>query len=179
MNHNGRMKKIIIYIVFGLVVFSAKCQPQTNDLSADQFENIKVNGATIKSIWETNGNEAEVKKLFGLPLSVNKEGEFAEGVISRDFYYNGLEFGFYNNFSANGNLGGFEITNSSHSITIRGVTVRIGDKYSKLGLVKLNTNRNGTKGILFVPDNDETIYLSIEFDQTTKVITKISYYVLT
>ncbi len=81
--------------------------------------------------------------------------------------------------TANGNLGGFELTNSTPTISIKGVTIRIGDKYSKLGIVKLNTNKDGTKGILFTPNNDETIYLSIGFDQITGVITEISYYVLT
>ncbi|WP_421762564.1 hypothetical protein [Ekhidna sp.] len=97
-------KRILVFIItigglgpFGFAPLCTKCQPKTNDLSPEQFANIKLNGVTLKSIWETNGNEAQVKNLLGIPLSINKEGEFTDGIISRDFYYNGLELGFYNN----------------------------------------------------------------------------------
>ncbi|WP_420315979.1 hypothetical protein [Ekhidna sp.] len=177
------MKKISIIILCLVITttINAQIKPLStiNELTANQFENIKLNGVTLKSIWDTSGNEDAIKNLFGEPTYINKQSEFADGVISREFYFDGIEMGFYNSFSSMGNLGGFKITSSTPSITINGITIKIGDNISKLGNVVITNMTTGGKSIVYSPDYDETTFLAIEFDESSGTIQEIIYYVLT
>lgn len=167
---------LIIYAVFISGCITA--QPNKNILSPQQFESISINGQSLKSIWQTNGDKLAVQNLFGAAQEI-KIWDTTPGAISLSFFYSGLRISFSNNLVANGNLSGFEFTNSAPILRVKGVAIRMGDNISKLGSVKINNDTDGGKSIIFAPDNDETVFLYIDFDQSSKKITKIGYFVLT
>lgn len=169
--------KYLIFIFLLIICISVNAQT-INQLTPTEFENISINGHAIKAIRATNGAQSAVQNLFGTAQSIKNPGE-VDGIISRTYYYNGLELGFSSQVVTKGHFSGLRITNSAPTITIKGTTIKIGDNITKLGLVKRNDMTTGGKSVVFSPEDDETVYLAIEFDPATNVITKISYFVLT
>ena len=168
------MKQILIILML-LTSGLAKCQ-NVNIISSIEYNSIKVNDVKLSSIKNTKGILQNVVNLFGNPISkeIDPDGDF--------FHYN------YNNFSIsyssiisdgtfdNPILSKIKINSK---LEIKGVEIKIGEKIDKLGNVKINTNSDGSYSILFMECDGCNNFISIDFDKTTNVITKIQYVELT
>lgn len=170
------MKNILTILI--LLIFGCVEAQNINQLSSQEFENISINGHSLQTIWQTNGEQVSVQNLFGIASSITNSDP-TPGSLSLLYVYNGLELSFTSLIPSKGNLSGFEISNPSPTLKVKGIGVNIGENISKLGVVKINITKSGGKNIVFSPINDETIYLVIDFDPITKLITKIKYFVLT
>lgn len=170
------MKNIfLIVLLFTSII--AKCQIQSNIITQKEFDDIEINNVKFKTIKNTLGNPVEMESLFGSPLKkiIDEDGNYYE--------FEGFEIGFSSIISAGTRdkpiIGGFDITNNNSSITIQGITVTIGDDISKLGTVNFNTNKDGSKSILYQYCYGCNNFIYIDFDQTTKKITEIGFIELT
>lgn len=172
------MKIHFIVILLITSLCTATGQPRVNKLTPQEFENISINGKTLKTIWATNSDEVAVQHLFGPASEVIIHNDFPS-LASWTLLYPGFELSFSQGTPSNGNLSSFEITNSSVMLRVKGTVIRIGDNISKLGAVKINDMTTGGKSILHVPEGADDPILSIRFDPSTKKITEIIYYVLT
>ncbi|MEE9407899.1 MAG: hypothetical protein V3V28_07475 [Polaribacter sp.] len=76
-------------------------------------------------------------------------------------------------------MSSFEITSGNWNITIKGVTVKIGDNINLLGNVIFNTDKNGSESIIYMYCDGCNNFISIDFNQITKTITRIYFVELT
>ncbi len=169
------MKYLIIS--FSIVFINvAKCQPSANIITPTEYENIEVNNVKLIDILNSQGDQNNVENLFGTPDRIEKDDDpIYEGkIFAIDFYYAGLDLSFYEKV-----LSSFSITNNKFNITIKGKTITIGDNINKLGNMIFNTNNDNSKSILFMECDGCNNFIFIEFNQSTKVITKIGYVELT
>lgn len=169
-----------IYLIIQILFISGciVAQPNENILTPQQFESVSINNRTLKAIWETKGDELAVQNLFGQAPSIINEDN-TPGSLSLRFNYNGFILAFANNIPSKGNLIAFTINSSAATLRIRGVAIKIGDNISKLGAVNINNDTDGGRSITYRASNDETAVLYIDFDNKTKLITEIGYFVLT
>lgn len=140
-----------------------------NVLTLTEYLNIQVCGVNLKDIIESKGEPTSIENLFGVPISMNidPDGDF------NHYTYPGFTLGFSAVINVEMGLSGFKITDSNCSILIKGISLKLGDSISKLGNVKFNLDTNGDYSILFVPVENSNQYIAIDYNQTTKLITKI------
>jgi len=162
----------LLIITLILVTFSCKSQ-QINFLSTSDYENILIDGVNWMDIAETHGDIDKIQAIYGNSI---KYEEKTEPSLIRYFYTDSfyLLFQSDSDVATDYYLDGFRIENNLSNITIRGKIITIGDDISKLGLVKINTDKDGNKGIIFALENDNSS-IFIEFDQNTNKITGIQY----
>lgn len=144
-----------------------------NVLSPEDFYNISFNGVTLGKIIDTQGVPAEINSLFGKTIPFSKSD-------NPDYYRIGFKAdSIYVNFSelstSPADLSSLYTINKSVVIKIGTTTFHIGDPISKLGNIHVYTQPNGNQTVIFLPDQTDGIWLSVEFDQTTKLITKVEY----
>ncbi|RKF05117.1 hypothetical protein C8N26_0518 [Tenacibaculum lutimaris] len=159
--------KQLVFVFFLFVTLIAKSQ--TNIISNSDFNNIKINNITLSDLKKTLGKQTKIESLLGTSNSYEDNGFY--------YYYkfNGLKI----DFSTSGRkpyIESFDVLNNEASFTIKGITVTVGDPISKLGTIDLSTGRNGDKSILFAECDSCDVFINIDFDQTTKKITKINYF---
>ena len=175
------MKKILIitfnaFIVTGLLTgYIAKGQGIENELTFEEWNNIKINGVTLERLGLTNGDTNEIKLLFGeTPKTEDKRHEHEPNPA---IYHKikGVSLGF-EDIDGEGIflLTYMNVKTNQAVIEICGKTISLGQPISNLGSVKINTYTSGKKAINYKPVNSEGPYLDIEFNQTTKIVTKIS-----
>ena len=172
------MKKILILFLM-LATSLARCQ-DINILTKVEYDNVKINDVKLIDVKNTYGNEEKIINLFGNTSSKNidLDGDFYQ------YYFNGLKISF-SSIISDGTyeypvLSRFEITISNNKITINDTTFTIGDNISVLGEnIVFNTKRNGSKSIVFSPMEGWNNFITIDFDQETKLITAIYYIELT
>lgn len=135
--------KYFIILVFALSFNKGQGQDQNiNYLTPNEFNAIKINGVRFDAIEKTKGDRNQMKNLFGDGFKVT-EGDKGSGWIltfsnnSKDF---GISFIDYE-ISSNRDyfLYSFDVNRPSN-ITIKGLTVSVGDPISKLGNVKFIGN---------------------------------------
>ena len=172
------MKHLIIIILFAFTSV-AKCQPNTNIITSTEYENIKINNIKIADIRNTLGKSNAIESLFGTSTSKNidQDGDFY------NYNFNGFTISFSSIISDGTHdkpiISRFEITNNNAKIIIKGIPITIGDKIEKLGDVTFNTNNDNSKSILYMECDGCNNFISIEFNQSTNIITKIEYIELT
>ena len=164
------MRLKLFVFLFVVTSFVAKSQT-SNILSDSDYQNIKINNVIITDLKKAKGKKASVEKLLGAATSFTKD----ENEIYHYFKFNGLSVDFVMRGSGKPHIESFEITNDQASLTVKGVTISVGDNISKLGEVVFMVSRNGDKSILYTDCEDCDSFVNIEFDQGTNVITKISY----
>jgi len=160
------MKQVVV-VFFLLTSFIVKSQ--TNIISNSDFNNIKINNISLIDLKKTLGKQAKIESLLGASNSYEDNGFY--------YYYkfNGLKI----DFSTSGRkpfIESFDVLSNEANFTIKGVTVTVGDPISKLGSIDLSTGRNGDKSILYAECDSCDVFINIDFDQTTKKITKINYF---
>lgn len=163
------MKKIYLIITIALIS-SYSCKAQLNKLTRIEYNNIKINDVTFQSIYSTNGDEASMKALFGSDLEFEFENDI---LISKGFWKPEL-YSFL--FSSNdGNYyvpTSISIFNSSETVTVKGIAVKLGDDKSIFGSLLLNTNTNS---IIFIDEETGTSSLAFKIDPSTDKIIKIEF----
>lgn len=171
------MKKILIITVL-LTSYIAKGQAINNELTFDEWNNIKINGVTLERIELTNGDANEFKLLFGGTPETFDQRHEPEPAIYHEI--KGVSFAFWD-MGGDGVflLTSFEVETKQAVIEICGKTISLGQPISNLGSVKFNTDIYGNKGIVYTPVNTDGPFLAIDFNQTTKIVTKIVYFELT
>ena len=148
-----------------------------NELTEEDFYNIQLGGKSLQTIIDTQGQLQNVEALFGKALENEIDTEF-EYIAT--YIYNGFTFYFVSQGINEVELTRFEITNKQVSLVIKGLSIKIGDSIDKLGKVKQNKRRDGTKSIVYTTIGGmDYHFLHILFDQQTKRITEIRYIVLT
>jgi len=163
------MKKIhlIITVIF---ISSYSCKAQLNTLNRTEYYNIKINDVTFQSLYDTNGDEASMKALFGSDLLYHYENDI---LIRKEFWKTGVYY-----FDFNSDEGDYyvptniDIESSSTTITVKGISVKLGDDKSIFGSLLLNTNTNS---IIFVSETG-TSSLAFKIDPFTNKIIKIEFY---
>ena len=162
------MKKIhlIITVIF---ISSYSCKAQKNKLTRTEYYNIKINNVTFQSLYDTNGDEASMKALFGSDLLYHYENDI---LIRKEFWKTGVYY-----FDFNSDEGDYyvptniDIESSSTTITVKGISVKLGDDKSIFGSLLLNTNTNS---IIFVSETG-TSSLAFKIDPFTNKISKIEF----
>ena len=151
-----------------------------NELIVDDWNNIKINGVTLERIGLTNGDANEFKLLFGATPETSDQRHEHEPNPAIYHTIKGVHFGFEDQWGEGVFLlTSMEVKTKQAVIEICGKTISLGQPISNLGLVKFNTRTNGEKSIVYKVVNWDGPYLVIEFDQTTKIVTKIYYFELT
>ena len=169
--------KNILFILAILLTTTAQCQMTSNIISETDFNNIKINDVTLSSIRATEGKEALVQNLYTSAILEKDINTGERGPSNYWYKYDGFEFSFTSGAgtSAHPGLSSFKITRSNWSITIQGVTVKIGDNINLLGNVTFNTRSNGTKSIIYQYCNGCNSFIYIYFDQSNNRIVRIGF----
>ena len=162
------MKKIYL-IISVIFINSYSCKAQKNKLTRTEYYNIKINNVTFQSLYDTNGDEASMKALFGSDL----EFEFKNDIlISKGFWkpelysflFSSDEGSYYVPIS-------ISIFNSSVTITVKGISVKLGDDKSVFGSLFVFKSINS---IIFVSETG-TSSLAFKIDPFTNKISKIEF----
>lgn len=161
-------------IIFLLITFSCMSQ-ERNFLTQSEFNNILVDGVKWKDICETRGEINEMKTLFSNTITYKRTDDPDSSIgfwdSNKGFYFD------FEDRSGNGNheLVYFSIDNTSSNITIKGMSIKLGDHISNLGNIKINTYSDGTKRVIFINENSESDGLFIKCSATTNEIIEIEY----
>ncbi len=172
------MKKTTLIILLIFASITVKCQ-NANIITQIEYDNIKINNIKLIDVKNTLGKQNAIEELFG---AVNNAEIDSDG----DFYhyiFNGFSIGF-SSIISDGTyikpiLSRFEITNNNSFVTIRGVTIAIGTNINILENIVFNSRNDGSKSILYMACSGCNNFIVIDFNQTTKLITKITYIELT
>ncbi|MCH2032410.1 MAG: hypothetical protein MK202_02730 [Tenacibaculum sp.] len=166
------MKKTILILLFAIpsVIFS---QISSNIISQNDFDNIKINNSTLKTIKESQGELNLIKNMFGenfTDKTIDPDGEF------KNYEYNGFSIGFSGLTGTldNPELSSFEITNSDWSVTIKGNVIKVGNHKNNLGDVILNNQKDGGKSIVYQFCNGCNSFISFHLDKSGYIL-KIVY----
>lgn len=145
-----------------------------NILTLTEFESIQVCGVDPKFIIDSKGNPTIMEKLFGTPLSKNidPEGGF------NHYKFSGFDINFSAVINPEMELSGFRISDTSGDIRIKGTSIKIGDNIDKLGYIKYNLDTNGDYSIIYSTCEGCDSLIVIDFEQTSKLVTKIYLLVL-
>lgn len=165
------MKNITLILLLAFTNVS-QCQITANILTETEYNNIEINCIKYIDLKNTLGEQNAVETLFGTANTIEKDDDpiYGGAILYIEFYYDGLDFGF-----SEGELGTFNITNNNSNITIRGITVTLGDNISLLGNVVFNTMSDGSKSIVYQYCDGCNNLISIRFNQLTNIITEIIY----
>lgn len=144
-----------------------------NVLSIDEFYNISFDGITLKSIIDTKGDTAKVDSLFGTTMKIEKSDDPQYYWIN--FINPKISFTFDELATSPADLDVLDVDSKLVNIKIVNTVFHLGDPISKLGKTNIYTQPDGTKTIIFIPEQTDGIWLSVEFDQATKLITKVEY----
>lgn len=166
------MKNIFCSITFLILPLIGCSQTNYNELTTSDYYNIKINGVTFQSIYDTNGDETSMKVLFGSDLMYQYENDI---LILKDFWKTDL---YYFSFdSPEGNYFAplyIDVSNSLIIVTVKGINVKIGNHKNVFGndiIVNINTNSiiftnsdTGTESLAFKIDPSTNRIIAIEFD---------------
>lgn len=165
---------LLLFLVFSSIGIA---QPTINELNTDDFKSIKIENVLFEKIKMTFGDIAEMEMLFGIAKVniANKE----IGEETREFNYsNGLKISF----------GQFDLNYTkpniyylkTNNICIKNINLNVGDSIEKLGNhILFNKQTDGDLSIMFAHNNGDCCPIIIEFNQKTKLITSIEYFVWT
>lgn len=169
-----KQKYISLKISFCFFLFLNLCYSQTrNYLTKGQFENIKVDGISLKQIVESNGEIKVMSSLFGNALKYKKVNEPNQSI---GFWNKGLYFDFEDR-SGNGTfeLVNFSIDDSSTILSINNNDITIGSTTRNMKDVAVANYEDGTKGIIYAIRGHESEAIFISFNAYTKRILKIEF----
>ncbi|RJE71499.1 hypothetical protein [Reichenbachiella sp. MSK19-1] len=173
------MKKILIYTL--LTFATLESFAQVNVLSKTQFENIKVNGKTLKQIRDAKADVNKVEAMFGSAesMTISPPNQMP---WTATFEYLGMHL-WYDDKQVSQHETAITLTNlmidaPNRTVTINEVTIKIGDNIKRLGNTVKNIGKNEKKSILYVDDPLSTELFYVDYDPSTKIITKIGYFII-
>jgi len=173
------MKKILLLtaLLFSIILTNyGQTNPyfqNMNIISWDEFTNISFNGISLGEIMRTKGNPVKVDSLFGMTMKIEKSKD--PNYYWINFISTSLSFTFDESVTSPAALSNLDVASNTVAVMIGGKIIHIGDSIDKLGNVKILTGTDGSKSIEFLSESADDQWVSIEFDQTTKIITKIFY----
>ncbi len=173
------MKKLLLTTIlfFGIFLTGySQTNPyiqNKNVISWDEFTDISFNDITLGSIKHTRGDPAKVNALFGVTMKVEKSDDPNYYWIS--FHNSDISFSFDELVTSPAVLSSLDVENNTVAVKIGNKIIHIGDSIDKLGNVKILTNTDGSKSILFLSEPADDQWVSVDFNQSTKIITKIYY----
>ena len=164
------MKKKTLVLLLLFTSFIAKSQ-SVNIISESDINSIKINNVILLDLIKTKGKQAKVENLLG-PVTSYKVDE------NQTYYYftfKGLKIDFSLVGKNKPYIESFEVNSNETTINIKNTTITIGESIDKLDDIVFNVGRNGAKSILYSSCEDCDVFINIEFDQTSKLVSKISY----
>ncbi|WP_145990495.1 hypothetical protein [Psychroflexus sp. MES1-P1E] len=170
------------YIYILLITTTVFAQPDVNVLSEVEFESIQLNGHSLSQIKDTYGEESQIVNLFGVPDE--KQISTVSGESYSYFYNQGFEIGFSTLYGGNATLGGFEITDSSMTISINSMNFSVGDNISVLSPLNLVENSGGNypqgiKAYIIAPCEKCNHFIYIKYSVINQKIIEVGYLELT
>jgi hypothetical protein len=174
------MKTLNIVLLLIVSSCSFSLSPKATVLTPQEFDKIEIDGVPIIDIKQTFGNQKKLKALLGDYLSskIDPVGDFYE------YQFEGLEIGFSSIISDATHekpiLSGMEISSGRISLSIKGCRIEVGKSIDQITFpYNFNTNIDRTQSILIMPCDGCNNFLSIDFDEKTKLITRITYIEMT
>lgn len=171
------MKYNLTILFFLFILSNGIAQPTLNELSTEEFESIKIENVLFTRIKNTLGEIEEMEKLFGKGKVNIAHKEIGEE--RREFIYeNGLKISFseFDLKYANPEIYYLKTNN----IRIKNIELNVGDSIEKLGEeILFNKGTDGDLSVMFTHKNGDCCPIIIDFDQKTKLITSIEYFVWT
>jgi hypothetical protein len=166
------MKKLYI-IIIGLLLLTTSCIAQLNNLNdTELFEGIRFNNVTLSQVMKSKGNLNKMKTLFGNDIeeTSNNTGPY----IGKNIFNTNLYFHFEDETDKGNNydLTYIKVKNSSVTVNIKGLSIKIGNDKSKFGNLLLNTNTNR---FVFTDEDTGSVSLSFQIDTTTNKIIEIKF----
>lgn len=159
-------------IIFLFVIVSCQSQ-ERNYLTLAEFNNILIDGVKWQDIDNTKGDLSKMKILFGNNLNYKTADEPNSSI---GFWDKGFYFDFEDlDESGEYQLINFSIDNSNSTISIKGISITLGDDFSKLGNIKINSYKDGTIGAIYILEGSDSDGLFIKCNPSTNKITEIEY----
>ncbi len=170
------MKKIILLVVVIIsTIFHANAQMSTNQLSNEQYAQIKFNNVFKSSIENTEGNSVQLQTLLGAPLQVS-EGTDGYGEIWKEYKYtSNFEVHFAYTDSNESSAEVYYI--KSDSVQINGTTMNVGTMINLSNFI-INQNTDGTQSVIFSRMTEDCCVIVIGIN-SNGIITSIEYLVWT
>lgn len=166
------MKKIYLIITIVLVNTYA-CKAQLNELTRTEYYNIEINDVTFQSIYDTNGDETNMKDLFGSDLSYEFENDI---LISKQFWNDDFTINFDSDDGNYYYISFINIHTPSVNLKIKGITVKLGDNKSVFGNnVVMNTFKGGVNSIVFIDEDTGSVALDFKINKFTNKIIEIGF----
>ncbi|WP_213520883.1 hypothetical protein [Nonlabens sp.] len=168
------MKKLFIILI---TIISISCNSQTNNLTAYQYQNIKIQNIYLSDILGTGGDSSSLQNLFSDNFTIengNEPGYWKQFESSSMYclFQNGVQDEFRNNVT-DYQLTNLRIKDDSKTLFINGLIVKIGDNISVLGNVNtMNNPATGEKKVVFRIGSE---VIRISYTTITNTITLIEY----
>lgn len=162
------MKQILnLFITALLFIQTINAQVSLNEITMEEYSQIKINNISIVTIINTHGNHTLLKTLFGNELQYK---EYDLPVLGRDIWNDNITISFQDDdYTLN-----FMSLRNSTTVTILGRTAKLGDNVNILGNVVINTNE-GDYSVVFVDKDTFTATLAFKINPATKIIEEITY----
>ncbi len=161
------MKKLKhLFITFSVFLFINKINAQTNNVTLEEYSNIKIENVFLEEINNTNGNIALMQNLFQNTLTIEKGyNDAVEHWIK--FSTNSLCIEFYNGIKVSSeikyDLANIDLENNSSNIKIKNKIVKLGDNADVLGDSEIRTHNGGKIIIFSLPQQDPYIYILTQY----------------
>ncbi|SHI87449.1 hypothetical protein SAMN04488096_105196 [Mesonia phycicola] len=167
--------KLLILILITFSVNLSRGQMTVNSLTSSEYNTIEINGVLLNTIKNTNGSITQMNSLFGNPNNIIEKGS-SINELHRIFIY-GLNDGNTIEFSGLSlNQTPSVIRLHTPSIKIKGISVNVQDNITSLPSMWIKgQNNDGSYSILFSKDNGDCCVFTIEYDNSTNLVTMIKY----
>ena len=160
------MKTIFITLFFSLLL-SFSCKAQLNNLTdTELFEGIRFNNVSLGAIMVASGDLTKMRALFG--DSIQEIPNDSAPFLAKSLYNDNFSFGFEDETDTGNNydLAYIYIKNSSVTVTVKGLSIKIGDDKSKFGNLLFNSKY---KRYNFTDQDTGSVGLSFQIDSSNKV----------
>lgn len=157
-------------LVLTMLISYYSCKAQLNELTQTEYQNIKINDVTFQEIYDTNADLTKMKDLFGSNLHYEFENDI---LIRKEFWIPDLYY-----FNFNSDEGNYyfptiiKIRSSLVTVTVKDITVKLGDNKSKFGSLLMNNNSNS---IVFTDQDTGSVSLAFKIDESTNRIIEIEF----
>ncbi len=161
------MKKIFLITMVLLVTIS--CKAQLNNLNDNElFEGIQFNNVSLGTIMESSGDLNKMKTLFrnNIVEEANDSAPFLAKELSNDNIV--LSFEDETDTGNNYDLTSIYVLNSSVTVNIKGLSIKIGDDKSKFGNLIFNTYKEDNS-YNFTDQDTGSVGLHFKINSSNKV----------
>ena len=162
-----------IFLTFSvLIAFFVGYGQNTMLTYSELYDGIKFNNVTLRSIFATKGDLAQMQALFGNGIQErpNNTGPFP----GKELYNDNINF-LFEDESGTGDdytLTMIEVTNSNIVTKVKGLSIRIGVDKSKFGNIIMNAK---SRSYNFVDADTGTASLSFYIDPRTNKVRAIEF----